>query len=496
MVGRAQELQEQSQGVRRQAIVIGGSIAGMVAARVLADHFDQVLIVERDDLPAGQEHRPGAPQARHLHFILKRGLMVIDELFPGVKPDLLEAGCLLVDQGRDVQILYPYGWSPRVPTGFEVFTFSRPLFEATLRRHLLANPKIALLDGHEVCGLAADEERLRVNGVRVRARQRTDGQPGEETLLPAALVVDASGRPSEAPRWLSALGFPAPEETVIDAFWGYATRLYELPGDAPVDWKVTLCLNRPPYQTRACAMQQIEGNRWQLSVAGVMRDYPPTDEAGFLQFTKLLATRVVYNTIKDARPLSGIRGFRRTSNRLRHFEKLERMPEGFLAIGDSVCAFNPIYGQGMTVACLSALELGAWLRESGAGRLDGLAFQKRIAKLVNAPWAMATGADLRWPATQGGEITLQVRFMHWYIDQILQVIPKSAEVFRRFQLVNHMLAGPETLFHPAVLGPVLRNAFTPDWSRWLPGLARTRPAPAPAERNPATGVFQAQTRTR
>lgn len=500
MVGRSQEQQEQSHGVRRQAVVIGGSIGGMVAARVLSEHFDEVLLVERDTLSAGQENRPGVPHARHLHFILKRGLMVIDELFPGAKPDLLAAGCQLVDQGKDFQILYPYGWSPKVATGLEICTFTRPFFESTIRRHLLADPRISILEGHEVCGLVADPERLRVTGVRVRPRHRSDEPAGAETVISAALVVDTSGRASEAPEWLADLGFPVPEETVVDASWGYATRIYEPPADWRADWKVTVCLNRPPHQTRACAIQPIEGNRWLVSVAGVMHDYPPTDEAGFLQFARTLSSPAVYNAIRDARPLTAIRGFRRTANRLRHFDKLARLPEGFVAFGDSVCAFNPIYGQGMTVACLSALELGAWLRESrtcgaaGDTRLNGLVFHKRIAKLVAAPWAMATGADLLWPATQGGKINLQVRVMQWYVDQIMRLIPGSPEVFKRFQLVNHMMAGPETLFHPAVLGRVLRNALTPDWSRWFPGLAiRRKPA---VERKAPSGVFRAQTRTR
>jgi flavin-dependent dehydrogenase len=412
-----------------------------------------------------------------------------------VKPDLLEAGCHLVEQGKEVRMLYPYGWAPRETIGVEILTFTRPLFESTIRRHLLDNPRISMLEGHEVCGLVADDDHRRVTGVRVRARNRAD-QPevGDETVLHADLVVDTSGRPSEAPLWLTELGFQAPEETVIDAFWGYATRLYEPPADWKADWKVTLCLNRPPYQPRAGVIQPIEGNRWLVSVAGVMRDYPPTDEEGFLQFAKSLSSTAVYDAIKDARPLTGIRGFRRTANRLRHFDKLPSLPEGFVALGDAVCGFNPIYGQGMTLACLSALELGKWLRESGGGRLDGLVFHKKLAKLVAAPWAMASSADLLWPATQGGEINAPVRFMHWYIDQIFRLIPDHPEVYRRFQRVNHMLDGPEGLFHPAISARVLGRALTPDWRRFLPFLGRQKKAASAAEPKPSTITLQTRAR--
>ncbi|HEX5717600.1 MAG TPA: 2-polyprenyl-6-methoxyphenol hydroxylase-like oxidoreductase, partial [Thermoanaerobaculia bacterium] len=225
-----QERKEQSAGGRRQALVIGGSIGGMVAARILTDHYDEVVLVERDYLPAGSENRPGVPHARHLHFLLKRGLMIIEDLFPGVKPDLLEAGCCVADQGKDVQYLYPYGMAPRNEMGLEFLTFTRPLLESTIRKHLLDNPRISILEGHEICGLVADEDRQRVTGVRIRPRNRADEDAdAPETVLRADLVVDTSGRPSEAPQWLTELGYQAPEETVVDAFWGYATRIYEPP---------------------------------------------------------------------------------------------------------------------------------------------------------------------------------------------------------------------------------------------------------------------------
>lgn len=458
---RFQERKVQSEGARRQAVVIGGSIGGMIAARVLADRFDEVCLVERDYLPSGQENRPGVPQARHLHFILERGLQVIEGLFPGLKADLLDAGAHLVDQGKDLRILYRYGWSPSEATGLVACTFTRPLLESTIRRHLLALPNVSVLEGHEVSGLIADDSRENVTGVRVRPRNRIDAEATDEAILHADLVVDTSGRTSEVPSWLADLGYDVPEETVVDAFWGYASRIYEPPANFKADWKVLLLLNRPPYQPRAGVIQPIEGNRWLVSVAGVMRDYPPTDEEGFLQFVKSLSAPDIYNAIKDARPLNSIRGFRRTANRMRHFDKLERMPDNFVALGDAVCGFNPVYGQGMTLTCLSALELGPWLDECGDGPLHSMPFFRKVSKLVADPFALATGEDLRWPATQGGEITPKVKVMHWYIDQIMQLIPGNPDVFLRFQRVNHMLDGIGTLFHPTVLAKVLRNSLFP-----------------------------------
>lgn len=458
----------------RHAIVVGGSIGGMLAARVLADHFDQITILERDHLPEGSENRPGVPQARHLHFFLKRGLMVVEDLFPGVKADLVAAGSVLLDQGSDFRILYRSGWSPRVGCDLEICAFTRPLLEATIRRHLLRNPKVRVMEGVEVAGLVADAAGARVEGVRMRPRHHEETEEHETTVLRADLVVDVSGRGSRAPEWLQELGQPAPRETVVDAFWGYATRIYEPVEGFSADWKSLFILNRPPHQPRAGIIQPIEGNRWIVTVAGVMKDYPPTDDEGFLKFAKSLSSPELYRAIRTARPLSKVWGYRQTENRLREYET---MPQGFVTMGDAVCSFNPVYALGMTVTCLAALELGEGLRE-GKGVLDSRAFQRRISKLVEAPWALTTGEDMRWPMTEGGVKTPKVRFMHWYLEQVIQLIPKSEEVFRRFQEVNHMLKPPTALFHPAVVGRVLRQAL---------GLYKAAPQPREsAARTPQT----------
>ena len=225
----SQHRQEGSEGPGRHAVVVGGSIGGMLAARVLSDHFDRITLIERDQLPEGTANRPGVPQARHLHFFLKRGLMAVEELFPGVKPDLLAAGSHLLDQGKDFRILYRSGWSPKVACDLEICAFTRPLLESTIRRHLLEDSKISIVEGCEVSALVLDESGDRVSGV-ASAGPRGGEDGGEEMTLKADFVVDVSGRGSKAPEWLQALGYEAPEEEVVDAFWGYATRIYE-----PVD---------------------------------------------------------------------------------------------------------------------------------------------------------------------------------------------------------------------------------------------------------------------
>jgi hypothetical protein len=406
--------------------------------------------------------------------------MVVEELLPGVTADLLEAGSHLLDQGRDFRILYRSGWSPRGELGLEFCTFTRPLLEATIRRHLMADARISLREGLDVAGLVVSADGSRVEGVTLQPRHHDPSALPEVETLAADLVVDTSGRGSKAPEWLAAAGFPSPKETVINAFWGYASRIYEPVEDFKKDWLTLFLINRPPYQPRAGIIQPIEGNRWMVTLAGVSHDYPPTDEEGFLKFARSLSSPELYRAIEHARPLSRISGYRRTENRLRHFDKA-KVPQGFAALGDSVCAFNPVYGVGMTLVGLEAVALRDSLRR-GKGRLDSHRFQKQIAKLVAGPWALTTGEDLRWPATQGGNVTAKVKFMHWYIEQVIRLIPQSQDVFRRFQEVNHMLKAPTALFHPAVLGPVLRQAF----GSKRPAAVKTATATARAPRQAAT----------
>jgi 2-polyprenyl-6-methoxyphenol hydroxylase-like FAD-dependent oxidoreductase len=426
-----------------RAIVIGGSIAGLLAARVLADRFRRVTIVERDrGEPDGD--RKGVPHARHLHVLLRRGLLAFEELFPGLRAELEAAGAEPVRQGTDFRVRFRSGWAPEVADGLELLSLTRGLLERTVRERVVGLARVEWLPGSRVDGLLADPAGRRVLGVRAGGAQ-----------LPADLVVDASGRGSQAPGWLAAIGREPPEENVVDAFWGYAMRIYRRPPTGP-PWKQMLILNRPPDQPRVGVVQPIENGRWLINVAGVMKDYPPNDEDGFLDFVRRLPSPELYQAIRDAEPLSPIHGFRHTANRLRRYDR-RALPERMLVIGDAVCAFNPVYGQGMTVAALEALALRDRLG-APLGRV-GRRFQRDAARIVAGPWMFATSEDSRWPGTAGAAQGRRVRFLHWYVDQVIGLIPTAPAIYRRFQAVQHMTRSPAALFHPRVLAGVLARAL-------------------------------------
>jgi 2-polyprenyl-6-methoxyphenol hydroxylase-like FAD-dependent oxidoreductase len=467
------------------AVVIGASMAGLLAARVLSDHLPQVTVVERDRLPPGPAFRPGVPQSRHLHILLQRGRLVLEELFPGLIAELRAAGAQTLDWPGDVLWLSPGGWGQRFRPGLQMLSLSRELLEWSLRRRLETAGRVHFLEQREAVALLADKGRDRVTGVRLRHRQTAEsaGEVGE--TLPADLVVDASGRNSRAPRWLEELGYAPPPQVVVNSFLGYASRTYARPRDLPLDWQALFFQAQPPALARAGALFPIEGGRWIVTLAGAGRDYPPTDDDGFLAFARSLRSPILAWALAHARPLSPVAGYQRTENQLRRYERLTRRPEQFLVVGDAVCAFNPIYGQGMTVAALDALLLADCLRRQRRrhpeGDWTGLAerFQRRLARSNATPWLLATGEDLRYPTTEGARPGLPTRLFHRYLDRLVVASTENPWVNRVFLRVLHMLAPPTALFRPSVLIPSLRTR--PDQ-----GL-RAPPTAAPlSERQPAS----------
>ena len=440
-------------------------MAGLLAGRVLADHFDRVTIVDRDRFPEAPVPRKGVPQAHHLHVLLMRGQLIFEQLFPGLRAELLAAGAPHLDSAADLAWLTPAGWGVRFTSGLGGYSCSRDLLEWSVHRRVAAQTRVRFLEDREVVGLLSDAGRRGVAGARVRSPNGPDGGAGRDEEVGADLVVDASGRGSKAPKWLAALGYPPPQETVVNAFLGYASRIYQRPDDFRAGWKALYVQSAPPAATRGGAIFPLEGQRWMVSLGGAGRDYPPTDEPGFLDFARSLPTPVLCDAIREARPLTPIYGYRGTENRLRHYERLPSWPERLVALGDSVCAFNPVYGQGMSIAAAGASALDRHLRARRRhdGDLTGLArrFQRGLARINAAPWLMATGEDFRVPATVGGAPGRATRFMHRYMDRVLLVATEDRSVRRVLLEVFHLLKPPSALFQPRVVVQVLRRGRVP-----------------------------------
>jgi 2-polyprenyl-6-methoxyphenol hydroxylase-like FAD-dependent oxidoreductase len=440
---------------RSHALVIGGSIAGLLAARVLADHFERVTILDRDHFPAAPEFRKGVPQSRHAHILLVRGWQILDQLFPGLRADLAAAGAPAIDVLADFKMLTFSGWAPRTHSRLITVSCSRDLLEWHIRRQLAANSRVRFCEGREAAELIADPASGRILGVRARNRDAAAAGADESEEFRAGLVVDASGRSSRAPQWLAGLGYGTVEETLINSFLGYASRFYRRPAGFNGDWQGVLISARPPNNPRGGTIVPLEDNRWLVTLGGAGRDYPPTEEAGFLAFAQSLASPLIYEAIRDAEPLSAIHGYQRTENRWRHYERMGQWPQGFMITGDAVCAFNPVYGQGMTAAAVGAVTLDGVLRKRGRREAERR-FQRELARRSGETWLMATGEDFRYPTTEGGQRTAIMRWTHWYMDRVIAASAHDIEVLTAFATTAHLLAPPASLFHPRIVARALR----------------------------------------
>jgi 2-polyprenyl-6-methoxyphenol hydroxylase-like FAD-dependent oxidoreductase len=425
-------------------------MAGLLAARALADHFEQVTLLERDAFPPLGDGRRGVPQDRQLHGLMVRGREVVEDLFPGLTGELVALGAPLSDaraRGRWF-VRGGYHHRQRVGSGQETLMVSRPLLEGMVRARALALPNVRAIERCDALGLAATADGSRVTGVRVLRRQAGSA----EEVAPADLVIDASGRGSRAPAWLASLGYAPPAEEQVRVGLAYTSRFYRrAEGDLGGDHFAAV-FAEPDARRAGVAIAQ-EGERWHVTLVGRLGEQPPTDERGFLAFARSLAAPDIYELITDAEPLTDPVPMRFPGSQRRRYERLARFPDGFLVTGDALCSFNPVYAQGMTVAALEALALGECL----AAGPDELArrFFRRAGAAVDVAWRVSVGGDLRFPEVEG-ERTPMLRFINWYLGKLHVAAHADPVVAVAFQKVVNMLAPPPSVLHPRVAWRVLR----------------------------------------
>ncbi len=443
---------------RRHAVVIGGSMAGLLAARVLSDHFVQVTMIERDRLTGDAEPRKGVPQGRHVHALLARGAAIMGEYFPDLFPTLARNGAILVST-RDVRWNQLGLWMAPVTSHAKTSFQSRPFLEQHVRDQLATRDNVHIIDACEVSELCVCNDR--VTGVVLRHRT---GEQHEEALS-SDLVVDASGRGSRAPQWLNSLGYGKVPETSVKIEVGYATRIYRCHTQLPANWKALFIYGRPPDDKRGGVIFPIENGYWMVTLSGSLRDYPPDDEAGFLEFARSLAQPDLYEAIQDAEPVTPIAVYKYSANRWRHFEHMGHLPEGFIILGDAVCSFNPVYGQGMAVAAVEAQMLDRCLREqemfAGNNGAAGFTwrFQQAIARDIKTPWLLATGEDLRYPGAEGKR-SLHTRLLNRYMRRVIELTASDPRMAATVLRVRYLFSPLSTLFRPHIILAVLRQELT------------------------------------
>lgn len=426
-------------------VVIGGSIAGLLTARILSDYFERVTIYEADTPPEEYIPRKGVPQGNHIHTLLGGGAAVIQKYFPDIHDDLVAAGADYGDPMLKGRFFVGGRWSPRIVSGMEGYTMSRPLLEAMVRKHTLAIHNIDSRNATVVSAYSCNESKTRVTGVTLAVTSET---------IAADFVADVSGRNSKASKWIEAMGFTPPNRSTIGVDVGYTTFEVAEPPGFKRDWNILYTIQESiPRDTRGGGIFCIEGERWLVSAEGYHKDYAPTDWPGFLAFFKAQSCTDIYETIKDLEPLGEAKEYRYASYLRRHYEKLTKFPEGLIVLGDAICSLNPVFGQGMTVAFKEVEHLDACLQkcmENGGTENLALPFFKGAAKFIDAAWDGVSTEDFRYPQTRGERPT-GYWLAKWLNTKFFALSGTDEEFAVAFAKVFNLVEPPKSILKPRYL---------------------------------------------
>lgn len=437
----------------QRVLVLGGSMGGLLAARVLAESFAEVVIVDRDELSGVDGYRRGVPHGRHAHGLVARGHQVLEGQFPGLTEQLRAAGVTPGDFNGDIR--WHFGGRRLAParSGLVSVPATRPVLEHHVRMRVQDIPNVTFLERHDVLGLETTAGGDRVTGAWIAAR----GIAAGERLVLADLVVDATGRGSRTPAWLAGLGYERPAEEKVKIGLAYTTRHYRLNSD-PFGSDLAIIPAATPENPRGAFFYPTPGDRSrvELSLTGMLGDHPPTDPEGFLEFARSVPVPDIYEAVRDAEPLDDPVSFRFPASVWRHYERLTRFPERLLVLGDAVCSLNPLYAQGMTVTALETLTLRDHLRD---GRMpDPRTFFHDIAKVIASPWEFSAGADLGYPGVEGRR-TAKVRMANAYVAKLQQAAVHDPRLTDAFIRAAGLVDPPSALMRPANVVRVLRRSM-------------------------------------
>jgi 2-polyprenyl-6-methoxyphenol hydroxylase-like FAD-dependent oxidoreductase len=427
------------------AVVLGASMAGLVAARALAEFFEAVTVVERDVLSDAADHRRGVPQGRQIHGLLLRGAHALDELFPGILDELVGAGAPSIDYRDLSKLHFNMGGHLAVQSGsvegLRAYTPSRPFLESHIRRRVRAIPNIAFLDDHDVVDVTSTTGRDRITGARIVSR-RTHS----ESELSADLVVDATGRGARTPAMLERLGYSRPAEEEVVIHLTYASQLLRMPPESLHEFG---CIVAPvPGRPTGMAILRYEHDTVMFAVFGMAGNDPPVGCSAMCAFAESFAPGHLLAAIRAAEPVGETAQHRFPSSRWRRYDKARLLPGGLLVVGDAVCSFNPIYGQGMTVAALEALALRDCLSR-GTTNLPRRFF-RATARPIGQAWQLAAGGDLSLPEIHGTP-PRSTRLLSGYMDRLLTAAEHDTAAFEQFLKVAWLVDAPIRLLRPSMM---------------------------------------------
>jgi 2-polyprenyl-6-methoxyphenol hydroxylase-like FAD-dependent oxidoreductase len=433
-----------------QAVVMGASMAGLLAACAMSETFDRVVVVERDHLPDDASDRRGVPQGRHLHGLLAGGLVALNNLFPGFEADVLAAGAVRSDMQSDIHWWIDAHLIKPAPSGIIGVSCSRRLLEHTVRERVKALPRVEIIDHCDVHGIVSTDDGATISGVRIISR----ADDAESTELPADLVVDATGRASRSSRWLTALGYLAAEETRIPVDITYVTREYRRePGQ--LDGRAGTSTGSYPDLPFGAVLLALEDDTFILTAGGIYGETPPMDDDGLAEFAAKLPTRDFADFLHTATRISEPLKTHYPVSVRKHYERVTNFPAGYLVVGDALCSFNPIFGQGMSVAAAEAVFLRDLLRSGGADLASD--FFAGAAEIIDVPWLIAVNADLRYPQAKVAQSD-DDKALDEYLRLVYRAASVDSTVGTAIVRVINLLDTPERLLEPAMVAHVTEMA--------------------------------------
>lgn len=454
---------DQNQHRGDHAVVIGASMGGLVAAAAVAPYFDRVTVLDRDVLPDGPAQRRGVPQGRHAHGFQPGGLRALDDLLPGVIDDLVAGGAPAGDASAQSGWCVGGNVLRRADAGILGMGFTRPYVEHVVRSRVVALANVTVRDGVHVTGPLAGDGRVR--GVAVTTAAGTD----EEVV--ADLVVDGSGRASRLPEWLQQLGFAAPEEERVHCKMAYLTRRWRFTNEVMGDDVIQVITPAETPHFGVCIAQ--EDGSYIVTLGGLLDGAPARDDAAYLRFAGELPVPRIAEALAGAEPVTDYQSSHFPYSRRRRYDRLRRHPAGLVALGDSIASFNPMYGQGMSVAALEAVALRDLL---GRGPLDPRTYYRKAHQLEDVAWRISTSGDLRFDEVVGRR-SPDMTVMNAYLDRLARGARKDAALAHQFLRVAGFIDPPTAFFRPSILLRVLRG-----------GVGDAEPAPAQAARHVDPGV--------
>ncbi|WP_259417706.1 FAD-dependent oxidoreductase [Bacillus toyonensis] len=434
-----------------KAIVIGGSMAGKFAAKALSTSFKEVIILEVGDKWDGKALRKRVPQSDHPHVLLKGGEKAIEELFPTITNELIEAGSIINNFTRDLK-WHQFGlWKQPFIGEVHMIQQSRPLLEWHIQKRIDQISNITITYKTLVNGLLVDGKLNKVCGVKVKYLET-----GMQEEVHADIVVDASGFGSKSMEWLREYEIEIQEEKVrIDLF--YATRMFQLKENEELDCCNMLMSPSFPENPYGVLIQTIEDNRYFVTFSGYANETAPQTDDEFYDFAEKLSIPNVTEFLNKAEGITDIKTYKIPYQVRRRFDLVNNVPEGLLVVGDAQCRFDPVFGQGVSVAAMEAHQLQLLLQSRK--QLDKTftqQFYKKTADIIETPWDMTTTEISRHPQLKR-ELTTKQKFQLWYTKQIYRLSASDSDVYIRLVRVMNLIRSPFHLFHPKVLLAVLLN---------------------------------------